>query len=156
MDPRILLLVVFIGFPLLEFYILLEVGSAIGSIPTIFIVVFTMVLGLLLMRHQGTYNLSRVKKCMDKGEVPALAMFESVFIFFAAVLLLIPGFITDGIGVLFLITPLRALMVRRILGLSRFKPPPGGPGSAGPGSVHRGTPTGSGRVIEGECSVDDD
>ena len=156
MDPRILLLVVIIGFPLLEFYILLEVGSAIGSVPTIFIVVFTMVLGGLLMRHQGTYNLSRVKKCMDKGEVPAIAMFESVFIFFAAILLLIPGFITDGIGVMFMITPLRSLLVRRILGLSRFKPPPGGPGSAGPSSPYGGGPAGGGRVIEGECKVEDD
>lgn len=150
MDPRLVLLLVVIGFPLLEFYILLEVGSAIGSIPTIFIVVFTMVLGVLLMRHQGIYTLSRIKKSMDKGEVPAMAMFESVFIFFAAVLLLIPGFITDTMGVLLLITPLRSLLVRRILGMSRFKPPPG----SGPGASSG--PMGAGRIIEGECKVEDE
>jgi len=151
MDPRILLLIIFIGFPLLEFYVLLEVGAAIGSISTIFIVVFTMVLGLLLMRHQGTYNLSRIKKNMDKGEVPALAMFESVFIFFAAVLLLIPGFITDGIGVLFLITPIRRLLLKRVMDLSRFQPPGSGQGQGG-------SPVDSGPagIIEGECKREDD
>jgi len=151
MDPRIILLVIFIGFPLLEFYVLLEVGAAIGSISTIFIVVFTMVLGLLLMRHQGTYNVSRIKKSMDKGEVPALAMFESVFIFFAAVLLLIPGFITDGIGVLFLITPIRRLLLKRVMGLSRFQPP--GPSSGQGGSAASSGPAG---IIEGECKREDD
>lgn len=154
MDPRILLLIVFIGFPFLEIYILLEVGNMIGSIPTIFIIVFTMVLGVLLMRHQGTYNLSRIKKSMDKGEIPAIAMFESVFIFFSAILLLIPGFITDSIGMLFLITPVRRLLLRKIMGLSRFQPPGPGPGPGASG----GPPvdSSSARIIEGECKREDE
>jgi len=151
MDPRILLLLVVLGFPLLEFYVLLEVGRAIGSISTIFVVVFTGVLGLLLMRHQGTYNLSRMRKCMDRGEIPAIAMFESVFIFVAAVLMLIPGFITDAIGLILLITPLRRLMVRRMMGLPRFTPPP-----AGQGGHQTGTSQNASQVIEGECKREDD
>ena len=121
MDPRLLLALVFIGFPLLELYIMIEVGAAIGGVTTIFIIVFTGVFGVLLLRHQGTVNISRMRKSLDQGELPALAMFESVFIFAAAIMLLIPGFITDALGLMFLITPVRLAIINKVLGLPRFQ-----------------------------------
>ena len=100
---------------------MIEVGAAIGGVSTIFIIVFTGVFGVLLLRHQGMQNVSRMRKSMEKGEVPALAMFESVFIFAAAIMLLIPGFITDALGLLFLVTPVRQAIINKILGMPRFQ-----------------------------------
>jgi len=149
MDPRLLLALVFIGFPLLELYILIEVGAAIGGFSTIFIIVFTGVFGALLLRHQGTINISRIRKSMDTGEVPALAMFESVFIFAAAIMLLIPGFITDVLGLFFLITPVRRTLIRKVMGFSQFNvTPPDSP-------VHEDKKYVDKDVIEGECKRED-
>jgi UPF0716 protein FxsA len=149
MDPRILFIILFIGFPLLELYILIEVGSSIGAVTTIFIIVFTGVLGGLLLHQQGMRNMTRMRQSMEKGEIPALAMFESMFVFAAAILLIVPGFITDAIGLFFLITPLRLWLIRKIMGLQRFKPP---------GDDQQGPPAaGGGRnIIDGEFTRDDD
>ncbi len=149
MDPRILFIILFIGFPLLELYILIEVGTSIGAITTIFVIVFTGVLGGLLLRQQGLRNMSRIRQSMERGEIPALAMFESMFVFAAAILLIVPGFITDAVGFFLLISPLRLWLIRKIMGLQRFKPP---------GDDQQGPPAGgSGKhVINGEFTRDDD
>lgn len=123
MNPRIILVLLFIGFPLLELYILIKIGGSIGAIYTIFVIVFTGVLGSLLLRQQGLRSMAKVRQSIERGEVPALAMFESLCVFVAAILLIIPGFMTDAIGLFFLIAPIRRWLVSKILGLSRFKPP---------------------------------
>jgi len=149
MDPRLLLFFIFIGFPLLEIYVLLEVGERLGSEATIFVIVFTGVMGVLLLRHQGMYTVSRMRKSMERGEIPAMAMFEGVFIFASAILLLVPGFITDVVGFAFLITPIRRFIIYRIMHSARFIPPGGG---VPPTSSEQSGPN----VIEGECRREDD
>ncbi len=149
MDPRLIAIILFIGLPLLELAILIKVGTSIGAIATIFIIVFTGVLGALLLRQQGLRNMSRMRQSMNSGELPALPMFESLFVFAAAVLLIIPGFISDTLGLFLLITPLRLWMIRRIMGLQRFKPP-GGDDQPPPPS-RSGT-----HIIDGEFTRDDD
>lgn len=149
MDPRILLGLIFIGFPLLELYILIQVGSSIGAILTIFVIVFTGVLGGLLLRQQGMRNMTKVRQSMERGEVPALAMFESLFVFVGAILLIIPGFITDIAGLFMLVAPIRRWLISKIISMPRFKPPVGGE----PGS----TKASSGKhIIDGEYTRDDD
>lgn len=151
MDPRILLALLFIGFPLLELYLLIKVGSAIGAISTIFVIVFTGVLGSLLLRQQGLRNMTKVRQSMERGEVPALAMFESLFVFVSAILLIIPGFITDSVGLFILIAPVRRWLINKILGLSRFKPPGGDkPGPSAPSEGHDRI------TIDGEFTREDD
>ena len=150
MDPRIFFIILFIGFPLLELYILIEVGSAIGAITTIFVIVFTGVLGALLLQQQGVRNMSRMRDSMQRGEIPALTMFESMFVFAAAILLIIPGLITDAIGLILLIAPLRLWLVKKIMGLQRFRPPGGRGGPQPPGGD-------SGRtIINGDYTREDD
>lgn len=149
MDPRLLFALLFIGFPLLELYVIIKVGTEIGAVMTIFVIVFTGVLGALLLHQQGLQSMNRVRDTMQRGEIPALEMFESLFVFFAAILLIVPGFITDFIGFFFLITPLRRWLISRLLDLPRFRPPRGGPrpppaGGDGP------------RVIDGEYKREDD
>lgn len=100
-----------LGFPLLELYLLIKVGTLIGALPTVALVVGTAVLGLWLLRRQGLQNYRRMQQCMARGEVPALEMMEGAVMLVGAVLLLIPGLITDMVGLLCLIPPVRRRIV---------------------------------------------
>ncbi len=107
MNPLLIFLFVFVGMPLFELYFLIEVGSEIGAIPTIFLTVFTAVLGGLLVRVQGFSTALRVRRNMEQGELPAVEMLEGIVLLFSGLLLLLPGFFTDLFGFLCLIPPLR-------------------------------------------------
>jgi UPF0716 protein FxsA len=109
--PLLVLLTIFVVAPLVELYVLIEVGTVIGAIPTIALSVFTAVLGGMLVRLQGLSVLFRVRESLEREEVPALEMLEGALLLIAGVLLLLPGFITDVLGFLLLISPLR----RRVL-----------------------------------------
>jgi UPF0716 protein FxsA len=84
-------LLLFLLTPLLEIYVLIKVGGIIGAIPTIALIVFSAVLGSLLVRHQGFYTLARVRESMDRGEVPAVPMLEGALLLLGGFLLLLPG-----------------------------------------------------------------
>ena len=135
----------FLAVPLLEIYLLIEVGSVIGAIPTVLMVVFTAVLGTMLLQAQGISTLRRVQEATARGEVPAVEMLEGFFLIIGGILLLIPGFFTDIIGFLCLIAPLRRALIKAWL-RRRMRPPPG----PGPRSGD------SSRTIEGECWRDDE
>jgi len=110
-----ILFLLFLAVPLIEIYVLIQVGGWIGAIPTVFMVVFTAVFGALLLRHQGLSTLTRVRSSMERGEIPAIEMFEGVFLLIGGALLLTPGFVTDAFGFLCLITPIRRAMVIHLL-----------------------------------------
>lgn len=116
-----LILTLFIGIPLLEIYLLIEVGDVIGAFPTIIAVVFTAVLGVGLIRIQGFSTLKKAQLSMDQGKLPATELFEGMLLLFAAICLLIPGFFTDTLGFLLLIPPLRVLLANRLLGSAVIK-----------------------------------
>jgi UPF0716 protein FxsA len=107
MPGLVLFLLLFVGAPLLELYLLIEVGTRIGAIPTIALSVFTAVLGGLLVRWQGLAVLFRVREAVERDQVPALELLEGAVLLVAGLLLLLPGLITDSIGFLLLIGPLR-------------------------------------------------
>jgi UPF0716 protein FxsA len=71
-----ILLILFLIVPLLEIYLLIKVGSIIGAIPTVSLVVFTAVLGALLIRLQGFSILNRVRSTLAQGALPAIEMLE--------------------------------------------------------------------------------
>jgi len=108
------LILVFLVVPLTEVYLLLEVGSIIGAIPTIGLVIFTAVLGGFLMRLQGFQTLMAVRMSLEKGEIPALALVEGAVILVAGALLLTPGFVTDAVGFACLAPRLRRFVIRRL------------------------------------------
>ncbi len=156
MNPFSILLVLFLTIPLLEIYLLIKVGSIIGALPTVFMVVFTAVLGAWLLRIQGFATLVRVKRTLAQGGIPAIEMLEGAVLLVSGALLLTPGFFTDAIGFLCLIPSLRRAMIRGILG--RFLTPPGD-GFGGMGGSHRGeSSSGTHRpnTIEGEYRREDD
>lgn len=106
----ILLAVVFIGMPLLEIAVFIEVGGAIGVWPTIALTVATALAGSLLLRAQGLATLTRARAQMDSGQLPAREIFEGVCLVLAGALLLVPGFVTDALGLLLFLPPFRDLL----------------------------------------------
>lgn len=111
MNPLFLFLLLFVGIPLIELYFLIQVGSEIGAIPTITLTVFTAVLGGMLVRAQGLTTALRVRDALQRHEVPALEMMEGVVLLITGLMLLLPGFITDLIGFVLLVPPVRRALL---------------------------------------------
>jgi len=109
------LFLIFLAVPLIEIYLLIEVGSVIGAPLTVFLVVFTAVLGAFLIRLQGITTMSRVRSMLMKGEIPAIEVMEGLILLISGALLLTPGFFTDTLGFLCLIRPFRLLAIRWFL-----------------------------------------
>ena len=110
-----LLLLLFIAMPVLEMWVLIEVGGIIGPWPTIGLVLLTAAVGYGLLRQQGFATLMRGQQRMEAGELPAREMVEGMALAVSGALLLTPGFVTDTIGFLGLISPLRAALADRLL-----------------------------------------
>lgn len=147
LNPAILFLLIFVGAPLVELYLLIEVGSVIGAVPTIALSVFTAVLGGMLVRMQGFAVLFRAQSQMANKEIPALELMEGAMLLLVGLALLLPGFITDAVGFLLLIPPLRRwLIVRWLKARGTLQPAPG---------AQREAETRSERIIEGEYRRED-
>lgn len=145
-NPLVVFLVIFVGAPLIELYVLIEVGSEIGALPTVLLSIFTALLGGYLVRLQGFQVLFRAQQMMQRGEAPAIEMMEGVMLLIVGLALLLPGFITDTIGFLLLIPALRRgviLWFLRSRGILR------------PGETRPQGGQGSGGYIEGEYRRDD-
>ncbi|MFT7267483.1 MAG: UPF0716 protein FxsA [Porticoccus sp.] len=93
--------------PIAEISLLIKVGSEIGSLPTIGLVLLTAGMGFSLLRQQGIEAFSRVRRKMNAGDLPAQEMIEAVIIALSGALLVIPGFATDLLGFAGLIPRLR-------------------------------------------------
>ncbi|HHQ49312.1 MAG TPA: FxsA family protein [Acidobacteria bacterium] len=104
----------FIVVPLVELYVLLRLGEAVGFLPTIGIVVFTGVLGAWLARHEGLRTARAMREELDAGHIPADRLMDAALIFAAGILLLTPGILTDITGFLLLAPPVRTLIRGRI------------------------------------------
>jgi UPF0716 protein FxsA len=111
---QILFLVVLI-IPFAEIYLLLQVGSIIGALPTIFLVVFTAALGAWLLRLQGFATFRRFQENLAQGVIPAYEMIEGPIILLGGLLLLTPGFITDVLGLACLIPCLRKKIAQYVI-----------------------------------------
>lgn len=101
--------------PLLELYVLIQVGSEIGAFPTIALTILTAIVGGWLMRYQGISTMQNAQIAMAEGRPPAKEMLEGVFIFVGGLFLLLPGFMTDALGLLFLLPPVRHYMIRNFI-----------------------------------------
>ncbi|WP_044406320.1 FxsA family protein [Thiomicrospira microaerophila] len=107
--------VVFIVAPLLELYVLIEVGSVIGALPTILLTIFTAGLGAFFMKHQGIQVVKQAQLSMRQGEPPQQQVVEGMLVFIGGVALLLPGLVTDLMGFLVLVPPIRAYLAKRWL-----------------------------------------
>ncbi len=102
-----LFLLLFVLVPLLELVLLIEVGGRIGALATVGLCLLTALLGGLLVRSQGRRVLDAIRTALDRGRLPVPEVFHGACILLAGALLLTPGFLTDTLGFLLLIPPLR-------------------------------------------------
>ena len=153
--------VLFIVVPLVELYLIIEVGSVIGALWTVLLVVLTAVVGVSLLRIQGFNTLNRARQNMEAGTLPAMEMMEGMMLAVGGALLITPGFITDTLGFLCLIPATRRAMIRYLMQRSTIQ----GQGFYSHSTTHysRGhsyhhssdDSTRQGRTIEGEFHRDD-
>ena len=106
------LLLLFTLVPLVELFLLIEIGRVLGAPATIALVLVTGALGAWLARTQGLKTLARVRREWLEGQIPAEALLDGVFILLAGAVLLTPGILTDLAG-FFLLVPAGRRMVRR-------------------------------------------
>jgi UPF0716 protein FxsA len=138
------LIILFIVVPILELYVIVQVGQWIGLVPTLALLLADAVLGSLLLKHQGRGAWRRFNEALAARRFPGKEVADGLLIMIGGTLLLTPGFITDLFGLFLLIPPTRAI-ARRVLKrltVGRFMVvgmPGGGrdpfgqpPGSAGP------------------------
>ena len=151
-----LLFILFLAVPIIEIYLLIQVGEVIGAGWTIFAVVATAVIGAALLRHQGLATLYSAQDKMAHGELPATAMIEGVMLLLAGALLLTPGFFTDTIGFLVLIPVLRRKFAQFILGRGMMMGSASFTSQQWQQSTHHRHSEHSGKTIEGDYQRRDD
>ena len=100
-----------IALPVAEIMVWIKVAEAIGALATIALTVASVMAGSAILRRQGLAMLLDARNRMERGEVPVAAAFDGLCLAAAGVLLILPGFITDGFALLLLLPPVRALLL---------------------------------------------
>lgn len=153
------LFVAFVVVPLVEIYVLVQVGQVIGAWWTILLLVLDSILGTMLIRAEGRRAWRALREALSTGRMPAAELADGALILVGGTLMLAPGFVTDVAGVL-LILPVTRPFFRRVLAaaVSRRLLAGSGLGSSawrGPNARRPGPDPSSGPVVRGEV-VDDD
>lgn len=104
----------FLVFPLLELFVLIRVGSSIGALTTLLLVLAGGVFGILCIRLAGLTTALNVRQRMAQGEMPNGEMLNGLLLVVAGGLLFLPGFISDAIGLLCLLPITRSWLIKRI------------------------------------------
>lgn len=145
MKPAYFLLLLFFVVPIVELYLLIRIGSVIGPLATVGLVILTAVIGVFMLRRQGFATLQRARAVLDSGQLPAREILEGVVLLIGGALLLVPGFCTDAVGFLCLLPQTRHWFLARLTKNIQVVRPESEP-SATPRS----------RIIEGEWKREDD
>ena len=109
------LTLIFLIVPVIEIFLLIQVGGIIGAWWTVGLVVLTAVIGVRLLKIQGISTLMRAQEKMQSGSMPAQEMLEGIGLIVAGAFLLTPGFFTDAVGFSLLIPPVRRALVGAIV-----------------------------------------
>ncbi len=107
-------LLLFVAMPIIEIAVLLRVGSALGWLPTLAVVIVTAILGTAMLRQQGLATMATARQRLDAGEMPAQQLLEGMLLLVGGVLLLTPGFVTDAFGFACLVPWTRRWLSARI------------------------------------------
>lgn len=107
-----ILFAVFLVVPLVEIACFVLIGNAIGLWPTLAGVLLMAVAGSLILRWQGLALLNEIRSSMGRGQLPARALADAMMVTIAGVLLLLPGYFSDLVGILLLLPPVRTLLYR--------------------------------------------
>ncbi|CAB5707480.1 FxsA family protein [Aeromonas dhakensis] len=150
------LFLLLVGLVVLELTVMIEVGSVIGALPTVGLLILTAVLGSSLVRSEGIKTLFNAQQKMQQGEMPGREVIGGMMLALAGLLLIIPGFVTDFFGILLLQPWLRNKLADKLIGSNQFKMQMGGfqarqqPFDEVPGSDQPGQSPRAGTTIEGE------
>jgi UPF0716 protein FxsA len=147
-----LILIAFIAVPLVEIAVFIQVGGFLGLWPTLAIVILTAIAGTALLRIQGLATLHRAQAAMARNELPLREVFDGLCLLVAGALLLTPGFVTDALGGLLFLPPIRTLL-RRLVGahlMARTHVHTSGSWHSGPQGPGPRPYPGEGDVIDGE------
>ena len=110
---RVFLLLLLI-FPVLELFVFVKVAGAIGFLPALLLIIAGSALGLLVMRVAGLATALRARESLQRGELPAEQMFQGLMLAVAGGLLLIPGFVSDVLGLVCLLPFTRHFVARKL------------------------------------------
>ena len=105
------LFLLIISIPLIEIYLFIKIGSQIGAFNTISLILITAVIGVIYARYEGFNTLRSGISQLVRNEVPIYEIISGAAIAFAALLLIIPGFATDLIGLVLIFPPTRKLLM---------------------------------------------
>jgi UPF0716 protein FxsA len=144
------LFLLFVGLSLLELTVMIQVGTVIGALPTVILIVLTAMLGSSLVRRQGLKTLMEAQQRMQVGEMPARELMGGMMLALAGLLLIVPGFVTDLLGLLLLLPPLRSRLADRLIKGVRVQGAMGGFQPQGPYSPSSPLRDESSTIIEGE------
>ena len=109
-----LLVILFVGVPFAELYVLIQVGHVIGVLNTLGLLLLVSIVGAWLAKREGIGVIRRMQAALNAGRVPGTEILDGFLILLAAALMLTPGFLTDIVAIFLLLPPVRAL-VRRTL-----------------------------------------
>lgn len=137
--PFPVLFAAFVIIPIIEIYLLIQVGSLIGALPTIGLVVLTAVLGVALLRTQGLQTYLRLQRSLAEGRYPAAEILEGVALLVGGALLLTPGFFTDFVGFVCLVPLTRQALIS--WSMARYVRIYPNTLRSGPGSIYEGEAT---------------
>jgi len=110
----IIIFIAFVTVPMVEIALFIQVGGLIGLWPTLLTVILTAMIGTALLRSQGMKVLADAQETINKGGMPVEQAIHGVFLLISGLLLLTPGFMTDGIGFLLFVPPFRLWLGRKI------------------------------------------
>jgi UPF0716 protein FxsA len=109
----LLLVLAFVAVPFVELYVILQVSHVVGVLDTIGLLLLVSVVGAWLVKREGLGVLRRAQGQLERGRMPGNELLDGVLVLAAGALLLTPGFVTDAVGVLLLLPPVR-LAVRAV------------------------------------------
>tara|TARA_Y100000748_G_scaffold270371_1_gene243011 strand:+ start:127 stop:552 length:426 start_codon:yes stop_codon:yes gene_type:complete len=108
------LLILIIAVPIIEIYLFIKIGSQIGALTTISLIFLTAFVGVLYARYEGFNTLRSGMSQMIKNELPVYEIVSGAALAFAALLLIIPGFATDALGLLIIFPPTRKFILKNV------------------------------------------
>lgn len=104
----------FIIVPIVELAIIIQVGSRVGVLTTVVLLIGVSVVGAWMVKFQGLGVLNRIQRGLSQGELPTKELVNGGLILFAGALMLTPGFLTDAVGLALLLPPVRAVVRPRL------------------------------------------
>jgi UPF0716 protein FxsA len=117
----LLLLLLFVVVPVVEIWVIVQVGQAIGVVPTLLLLLADAVVGTWLFRREGRRAWAALREAIAAGRVPAKEVADGALVVVGGAFLLSPGFVTDVVGLLCVLPPTRAFLRRALTGVVRVR-----------------------------------